>query len=70
MDHEAEHVDISVFEPARGFSKIEVFVPVIMMPELVAPVVADISWSKDAPTIVPRRYSRLRLPVRAPPISA
>lgn len=69
-DHEAEHVDVSVFEPARGFAQVETYVPCLTVPELAAVPVADICWSRDAPILVPRRYSRLRLPVRAPPISA
>lgn len=70
LDHEADHVDVSVFEPARGFAQAETYVPCLTEPELAADPVADICWSRDAPILVPRRYSRLRLPVRAPPISA
>lgn len=68
--HEAEHVDVSVFEPARGFAQVETYIPWLTVPELAAVPVADICWPRDAPILVSRRYSRLRLPVRAPPIFA
>lgn len=70
LDHEAEHVDVSVFEPARGFSKVETFAPVTTVPELAAAKSVETIWSKDAPRMAPLDHSRLRPPLRAPPISA
>lgn len=70
LDHEGEHVDISVFEPARGFSQLETVAPAFVLPELIAQPVIEISWSQDSPRLEPRRYFRLRQPVRAPPVSA
>ena len=69
LDHESEHIDISVFELARGVAKVDTALPGISIPEPVAPPAVDNRWSKDAPDIVPRRYLRLRPSLRAPPIS-
>jgi hypothetical protein len=68
LEHEAEHVDISVFEPARGFSKVEMFAPVTTIPESAATRPVETYWSKYAPSVAPQNYSRLRPPLRAPPI--
>lgn len=70
VEHESEHVDVAVFEPASGFSKVETFVPSFAILELAAQPVVDILWSKDAPRAVPWRYLRLRPSLRAPPISS
>ena len=69
LDHEAEHVDVSVFEPARGSSKVEVIAPVSSVPELVAARRVRADRAEDPPTIVPKIYSRWRPPLRAPPIA-
>lgn len=69
LDHDTEHVDVSVFEPARGFSKVETMAPVVIVPERAAQPAMEICWSKDAPSLAPRDYSRRRPPLRAPPIS-
>ena len=68
--HEEEHVDISIFEPARGFSKVDTLALVIAVPErvVVQPIV-EICWSKDEPSLVPKRFTRMRQPLRGPPIS-
>lgn len=70
LHHETTHVDISVFEPARGFSQVETFAPVLSVPQFAAQQAVEIGSWKDMPTPVPRRYSRLRRPTRAPPVSA
>ncbi len=70
LEHESEHFDVAVFEPASGFSKVETFVASFAIPELAAQPVVDILWSKDAPRTVPWRYLRLRPSLRAPPISS
>lgn len=69
LDHDSEHVDITVSETARGFAQVDSAAPVDMTPEIAAPSVVDVRWSKVTHDIVPRRYSRLRPPLRAPPIS-
>jgi hypothetical protein len=70
QDHEAEHIDISVFEPARGFSKVDTVALVIAVPErVVAPPIVQICSSKHEPGLVPKRFSRMRQPLRGPPIS-
>ena len=70
VEHESEHVDVAVFEPGSGFSKVETFVASFAIPELAAQPVVDILWSKDAPHAVLWRYLRLRPSPRAPPISS
>jgi hypothetical protein len=67
--HEEEHIDISVFEPATGFSKVETLALVIAVPERVVQAPEKIFWSKDVPNLVPRRFLRMRQPLRGPPIS-
>ena len=69
QDHEEEHIDISVFEPATGFSKVETLALVITVPERVVQPTVKIFWSKDVPNLVPRRFLRMRQPLRGPPIS-
>ena len=70
LEHESDHVDVSVFEPASGFSKVEAFVPSFTVLELAALPVVDIRWSTDPPSIVPWRNLRLRPLLRAPPVPA
>lgn len=70
LEHTADHVDISVFEPASGFSKTEKYAPSLSLPELTARPALSSHWSEDPPATTPRRLARLRLPARAPPISA
>lgn len=70
LDDGGDHIDISVFEPARGFSKVEAFVPCIAVPELAALPPLDNHWSTDAPSPAPQRHLRLRPALRAPPLYA
>jgi hypothetical protein len=69
QDHEEEHVDISVFEPGRGFSKVEMLALMIAVPEHLARPPAETCWSKDLPDLAPKLCSRMRQPPRGPPIS-
>lgn len=70
QDNAEEHVDISIFEPARGFSKVDTVALVIAVPErALAPPIVEICWSKDEPGLVPKRFMRMRQPLRGPPIS-
>lgn len=69
IEHESEHIDVAVFEPGSGFSKVETFAPSFAAPELAAQPVVDILCSKDAPRKIPWRCLRLRPSPRAPPIS-
>ena len=67
-DLDDDHIDISVFELARGLSKVEVFIPYFVMPELAAlPPLEDLWWA-DTPSFVPRRHLRWQPPLRAPPL--
>ncbi len=68
--HDTDHFDISVFDPATGFSKIEACPPTITIPMQLAEVLVDTRWSKDAPDIIPRRSFRSRPALRAPPNKA
>jgi hypothetical protein len=72
LEHELDndHVDISVFEPARGFAQVDTVFPAATGPELLVSPAVDVRWSKDAPDIISWRYSRLRPALRAPPVSA
>lgn len=67
-DLDDDHIDISVFEPARGHSKVEVFIPYFAVPELAALPPPENLWSADTPRLAPRRHLRWRPPLRAPPI--
>ena len=70
LDHESEHVDVSLFEPARGFSNVETLAPAPTFSERDAPPIVDICWSKAPPAAVPWHHARLRPSLRAPPVSA
>jgi hypothetical protein len=70
LSFESDHVDVSVFEPARGFAHVEAFIPSARAPELAATPIVDSALSKYPPIVVPRHYERLRPSLRAPPISA
>ncbi|MDH5620531.1 MAG: hypothetical protein OEY74_00470 [Gammaproteobacteria bacterium] len=68
-DHEIDHIDISIFEAATGFSKFDAIGPVMTGPELFAATRAKIIWSKSASDVVRRHYSRTRPAPRGPPAS-
>ena len=64
-----DHIDISVFEPATGFSKAEIVALVSALPEL-APVPQIISpFSADRQDPSPHRHFRWRPELRGPPSS-
>ena len=69
-DFDDDHVDISIFEPATGVSKVETLAPCLGVPELAALPPLVNHWSTDAPNLTPRRHLRWQPPVRAPPLSA
>jgi len=67
--HEIDHIDVSIFEPATGFSKIESIAPVMAALELFAASRAEIMWPQSASDVVQRHYSRTRPEPRGPPAS-
>ena len=69
-DVDGDHVDISVFEPARGFPQVEIFIPYFAVPELAALPPLENLWSADTPNLAPRRHLRWQPPLRAPPLFA
>jgi hypothetical protein len=69
-DLDGDHVDISIFEPARGFSQVEMFIPYFAVPELAALPPLENLCSADTPSLVPRRHLRWQPPLRAPPLFA
>ena len=66
-DHEINAVDVSIFEPAIGFSTINVCGPVYEAAIFSLPQTVAVELWKDAPRIAPRRYLRFRPSLRAPP---
>ena len=70
LHHDAGHVDVSVFEPASGYSKTEVFAPLASIPELAACTIIELRRSFDMPVPVDRPKLRLRPLLRAPPVSS
>ncbi|MDH4056852.1 MAG: hypothetical protein OEV58_15925 [Gammaproteobacteria bacterium] len=68
-DHEIDHIDVSIFEPATGFSKVDAIAPVMAAPELFAASHAKVIWSKSASDVVRWHYSRIRPAPRGPPAS-
>ena len=70
LHHDAGHVDVSVFEPASGSSKTEVFAPLASIPELAVCTIIELQRSFDMPVPVDRPKLRLRPLLRAPPVSS
>ena len=64
-----DHIDISVFEPASGFSKVEIVALVSALPEL-APLPRTVSpLLADRQDLLPQRHFRWRPELRGPPSS-
>lgn len=67
--HENDHIDVSIFEPATGFSKVESIAPVMAAPDLFAASRAEIIWRENASDVVQRNYFRTQPSPRGPPAS-
>jgi hypothetical protein len=68
-EEDVDHVDLSLFDPAPGFSKFAAVPPLLRISPVCEPTLVDIRWSTEAPSLVPPRNSRSRPALRGPPIS-
>ncbi len=70
LDQHGRHIDLQVFEPATGFSKVELFVPSWPILRLATQAAAETHWPDDPPVAASCRDFRLRPFLRAPPTFA